>query len=187
MCVLRKLSSPPAPLRRPSVRCRVPAHLCESPQGEDGARQLLLRQVRQEVGLILDSIRRHGKPDLAAAVPAWVPHKPCVVPGAYPVKCLTEVARKVLIKGAKLYPAGAKKAITSGWLLLQVHTATNKLFRPHSATTGMHCLHRAVDLELQRTSGFGVRPALISSRQCDTTRCQYCSVNGTTFNGTPAS
>ena len=31
-----------------------------------------------------------------------------------------------------------------------------------------------------------MRPALISVRQCDTTRCQYWSVKGTTSSFTPA-
>ena len=141
----------------------------------------------QEVGLILDRIRRHGKPDLAARVPCWIPQKPCVVPRAYPVKCATEMARQMLIEGAEFHPAGATEGFSSAQPLLQVRVAANVPFRPHSAATGMHCLQSAINLELQRMSGFGVRPALISSRQCDTTRCQYCSVKGTTSSGTPAS
>ena len=42
-------------------------------------------------------------------------------------------------------------------------------------------------LELQSTSGLGVRPARVSARQCSTTRAQYASVSGTTCRGTPAS
>ena len=41
--------------------------------------------------------------------------------------------------------------------------------------------------ELQSTSGFGVRPARVSARQCATTRAQYSCVSGTTSSGTPAS
>ena len=48
------------------------------------------------------------------------------------------------------------------------------------------CTQRGTGLELQSMSGLGVRPARISARQCDTTRCQYCSVSGTTRSSTPA-
>ena len=45
---------------------------------------------------------------------------------------------------------------------------------------------RNSDLELQRMSGFGVRPALISAILCDTTLSQYWSVRGTVCSSTPA-
>jgi len=44
----------------------------------------------------------------------------------------------------------------------------------------------SMHLELHQTSGLGVRPARASASECDTTRSQYSSVNGTTSSGTLA-
>ena len=191
------------------------AHLHEGSQGEYGAGELLLRQVSQEICLVLHCIWRHGEPDLAARVPPRTPHQPCIVPRAYPVKLPAKMSLQVLVESPKLYPtvhhhtsvtcrakgsSATKHACASSKYKRQLACSTS---RRKAAVPGrlkqparLHMWHLTIKihdrtlkrhLELQRMSGLGVRPALISLRQCETTRCQYCSVRGTTSNGTPAS
>ena len=79
--------------------------LCEGAQREYGPRELLLRQVRQEVCLVLDGVWRQREPDLAGWVLWWGPHQPGVVARGNPVKAPAEVRFQVLVEGAELHPA----------------------------------------------------------------------------------